>query len=160
MTRIYSTIKSRKGATGGHPHPPPASFQRSLGGNPSLLEWGVLFLRPWASEEQGDSLMKRKVNREKTRRPRTAAARDAALFSSNCKPIIDPCTNPPNLIDISEDRTRNKRLQAARAAWGAAERLLSLNAATGEITKAFEEAQGHFASVGQATPRQIPECQN
>lgn len=107
-------------------------------------------------EQQGASLMQQKVSRRaKARRPKTAAVRpqDAALFSADFKPLLDPSTNPPNMVDISEDRTRNKRLQAARAAWSAAERLLSLNAASGEITKAFEEAQEHFASVGQATPR-------
>ena len=38
-----------------------------------------------------------------------------------------------------------------KAAWGAAERLLSLNASSTEIEKAFKEAQEHFATVGEVS---------
>jgi len=131
-----------------------------------------------AQKKQGQILMEQKLSRQSKRRPRTAAeirtpgapsfsggnrneqphGRSSSvadsLFTSN-QPLIDTGVNPPCLADVAKDRSRNLRLQNAKSAWSNAERLLSLNCKPDEIFEAFKVAQGHFQSVGNATPREL-----
>lgn len=86
-------------------------------------------------------------------RPHSAAMeRDESLFGT-LGPLIDMSTPPPGLRDVKKDSTRHKQLQAAKASWRQAERLLSINGNAHEVQKAFTDAKALFSKIGEVTPR-------